>query len=218
MEEKAVGLTNVIQKEQRRGNMAVLLELARVRRLGDVPARARCRLVMWTLIAERMFTFRRPDAARHGHPGRRARRAGSGVNHFGNGLRATLVRNFSRKRTGEPDLDRRILSECALMMQPMLNRNLSVIAVLASVAPLLGLLGTVSGMIRTFSVISAIGTGNARPLAGGISEALVATQAGLLVAIPGLLLSASLSRRAPRLSQHLDQTTLVLEHHIHRAF
>jgi biopolymer transport protein ExbB/TolQ len=51
-------------------------------------------------------------------------------------------------------------------------------------------------------------------LAGGISEALTATEAGLLVAIPGLLLSASLSRRASRLSHYLDQTLLVLEHHV----
>ena len=96
----------------------------------------------------------------------------------------------------------------------LLSRNLAVIAVLGSVAPLLGLLGTVSGMIATFNVISAIGTGNARPLAGGISEALVATEAGLLVAIPGLLLSAQLSRRASRLEHHLDQTMLVLQHHM----
>jgi biopolymer transport protein ExbB len=191
-----------------------LLELARSGGWVMFPLGA-VSLVMWTLIAERMITFR--GLTRHDMGIQDAVHAmqGSSVNHFGNGLRATLTRNFSCKRTGEPDLDRRILSECALMMQPMLNRNLSVIAVLGSVAPLLGLLGTVSGMIRTFSVISAIGTGNARPLAGGISEALVATEAGLLVAIPGLLLSASLSRRASRLAQHLDQTTLVLEHHIH---
>jgi biopolymer transport protein ExbB len=172
-------------------------------------------LVMWTLIVERMIAFRSLTRGDMGIQDAVHVVQGSRVNHFGDGLRATLTRNFSQKRTGEPDIDRRILSECALMMQPMLNRNLSVIAVLGSVAPLLGLLGTVSGMIRTFSVISAIGTGNARPLAGGISEALVATEAGLLVAIPGLLLSASLSRRASRLAQHLDQTTLVLEHHIH---
>jgi len=171
-------------------------------------------VLMWTLIAERMITFRRLtrkdldiQAAVHAVQG-------EPVNHFGHGLRATLMRNFTRKRTGEAELDRRILAECAVRIQPTLNRNLSVIAVLGSVAPLLGLLGTVSGMIATFSVISAIGTGNARPLAGGISEALVATEAGLLVAIPGLLLSASLSRRASRLSNYLDQTLLVLQHHI----
>jgi biopolymer transport protein ExbB len=171
-------------------------------------------LLMWTLIAERLITFRRLthrdldiQAAVHAVQG-------SAVNHFGHGLRATLLRQFARKRTGEAELDRRILHECAVRLRPVLSRNLSVIAVLGSVAPLLGLLGTVSGMIATFNVISAIGTGNARPLAGGISEALVATEAGLLVAIPGLLLSAQLSRRATRLEHHLDQTMLVLQHHM----
>ena len=190
-----------------------LLELARSGGWVMIPL-AVVSLLMWTLIAERVITFRRLtrkdldiQAAVHvvqGVP----------VNHFGDGLRATLLRNYRRKRTGEPGLDRRILDECAVTMRPILSRNLAVIAVLGSVAPLLGLLGTVSGMIATFNVISAIGTGNARPLAGGISEALVATEAGLLVAIPGLLLSAQLSRRATRLEHHPDQTMLVLRHHV----
>lgn len=171
-------------------------------------------IIMWTLIAERYLTFRRLTARDLGLQDAVHAVQGNVVNVFGHGMRATLVRNYTRMRTGERELDRRILGECAIKMRPLLNRNLAVIAALGSVAPLLGLLGTVSGMIATFNVISAIGTGNARPLAGGISEALVATEAGLLVAIPGLLLSASLSRRANRLSHHLDQTTLVLEHHV----
>lgn len=171
-------------------------------------------LLMWTLIAERMITFRRLTAGDLGIQDAVHAVQGNPVNHFGHGLRATLLRNYTRHRTGDSELDKRILAECAIKLRPLLNRNLAVIAALGSVAPLLGLLGTVSGMIATFNVISAIGTGNARPLAGGISEALVATEAGLLVAIPGLLLSASLSRRANRLSTHLDQTMLVLEHHV----
>jgi biopolymer transport protein ExbB len=119
-----------------------------------------------------------------------------------------------RSRTGDVALDRRILRECAMRMQPAIERNLAVIAVLGSIAPLLGLLGTVSGMITTFTVIATLGTGNARPLAGGISEALVATEAGLLVAIPGLLMSVALSRRAQRLTHQLDQTTLLLQHQL----
>ena len=191
-----------------------LLELARSGGWVMIPLSA-VSLLMWTLIAERMITFRRLGSgtdvdiqtAIHAVQG-------APVNHFGHGLRATLLRNYSRKRTGEPELDRRLLGECAITMRPLLSRNLAVIAVLGSVAPLLGLLGTVSGMIATFNVISALGTGNARPLAGGISEALVATEAGLLVAIPGLLLSAQLSRKATRLEHHLDQTMLVLQHHM----
>jgi biopolymer transport protein ExbB len=170
--------------------------------------------VMWTLIAERLITFGR--LTRRDMDIQTAVHAvqGEPVNHFGHGLRSTLIRNYSQVRTGRVELDSRILNECAVNLRPLLSRNLAVIAALGSVAPLLGLLGTVSGMIATFTVISAIGTGNARPLAGGISEALVATEAGLLVAIPGLVLSAQLSRKANRLEHHLDQTILVLKHHL----
>ncbi len=171
-------------------------------------------LLMWTLIAERLLTFHRLTSRDLAIQEAVHAVQGNPVNHFGHGLRAKLIQSYTRHRTGQADLDKRILSECAIKLRPELNRHLAVIAALGSVAPLLGLLGTVSGMIATFNVISAIGTGNARPLAGGISEALVATEAGLLVAIPGLLLSASLSRRAHRLSNHLDQTMLVLEHHV----
>ena len=90
------------------------------------------------------------------------------------------------------------------------------LAMLAGVAPLLGLLGTVTGMIETFDVIALFGTGNARAMAGGISVALVTTQSGLLVAIPGLLLAAALSRRSRRLEMRLDEVTAVLSRHLGR--
>jgi biopolymer transport protein ExbB len=67
---------------------------------------------------------------------------------------------------------------------------------LAAVAPLLGLLGTVSGMISTFDVITELGAGNPKLLSGGISEALVTTKFGLLVAIPGVLAANLLNARA----------------------
>ncbi len=171
-------------------------------------------LLMWTLIGERLMTFRRLGRRDIGLQDAVHAVQGTPTNHFGHGLRATLVRSFIRQRTGEVDLDRRILRECAMKIEPVIERNLAVIAVLGSIAPLLGLLGTVSGMITTFSVIAELGTGNARPLAGGISEALVATQAGLLVAIPGLFVSVALRRRATKLSHRLDQTTLLLQHQL----
>jgi biopolymer transport protein ExbB len=190
-----------------------LLEFAKTGGWVMVPV-AITSVLMWSLIGERLYTYRR--LGRRDLPIQDAVHAveGSPVNHFGHGLRATLVRNFVRKRTGEPDLDKRILRECAMKIEPVIDRNLAVIAVLASIAPLLGLLGTVSGMITTFVVIAELGTGNARPLAGGISEALVATQAGLLVAIPGLFASVALKRRAEKLAHRLDQTTLLLQHHV----
>lgn len=86
----------------------------------------------------------------------------------------------------------------------LLRKNLSTINTLAVIAPLLGLLGTVFGMVTTFDVISAFGTGNARAMAEGISSALITTQSGLLVAVPGLFMGAYLSRASKVLETELD--------------
>jgi biopolymer transport protein ExbB len=71
---------------------------------------------------------------------------------------------------------------------PVLERYLSILGTIASISVLLGLLGTVTGMIRTFNAIAAVGYGHPEALAGGISEALIATAAGLGIAIPTLVL------------------------------
>ena len=76
-----------------------------------------------------------------------------------------------------------------------LSRHLWAIMALAAAAPLLGLLGTVSGMVETFRVIGLYGMGNAQAMASGIKEALITTQAGLLVAIPGVLAGQAMRRR-----------------------
>jgi biopolymer transport protein ExbB len=68
-----------------------------------------------------------------------------------------------------------------------LERYLNTLGTIAAISPLLGLLGTVSGMIRTFSVLMSGSAGDPAALAGGISEALITTEAGLLVAIPALI-------------------------------
>ncbi len=101
------------------------------------------------------------------------------------------------------DVVEEIVYEKMIGVQSNLQKWLPFIAVTAAIAPLLGLLGTVSGMITTFNVITVAGTGDPKPLAGGISEALVTTMFGLVVAIPALVLHALLSRR----SQGIIQTT-----------
>jgi biopolymer transport protein ExbB len=169
---------------------------------------------MWMLIVERLLAFRSISGRDMGVQEAVHAVRGETVNTFGRGVRATLVREFLRIRTGDPDLDRHILRQCALKMKPGINRFLPIIAVLGSIAPLLGLLGTVIGMIATFDVISTYGTGNAKAMANGISIALITTEAGLLVAIPGLLMSAGLARRASKLLRNLDEITMVLEHQI----
>lgn len=93
---------------------------------------------------------------------------------------------------------------------PQLQRGLSTIAVLATTAPLLGLLGTVTGMIATFQSIAMFGTGDPRLMSGGISEALVTTALGLCVAIPLSLLHTFVSSQSGRVMQVLDERSTKL--------
>ena len=86
-----------------------------------------------------------------------------------------------------------------------LDRSLPLISTLGSLMPLLGLLGTVTGMITTFDVIRLEGTGNAESLAGGISQALITTQAGLLAAIPLILAHTWLSRKMDRVARAVEK-------------
>lgn len=92
--------------------------------------------------------------------------------------------------------------------QPFIRRGVSLLAVVASVAPLLGLLGTVTGMIGTFAMITEYGTGDPRLLSGGISEALLTTQFGLMVAIPALLFQTTLYRCGDALLRRIESLAL----------
>jgi biopolymer transport protein ExbB len=102
------------------------------------------------------------------------------------------------------------LGEAMLKELPRLERFLTALKMLAAVAPLLGLLGTVTGMINTFQVITVFGTGDPRLMAGGISEALVTTEVGLAVAIPVMVASALLRRKAQRISGDMEEKALAL--------
>lgn len=97
-----------------------------------------------------------------------------------------------------------LLLEHVIRWQMRWERGLAVLAVTAGVSPLLGLLGTVTGMIATFRLIGVYGSGDARPLSGGISEALVTTELGLMVAIPALIAHAMLSRKTQSLTSDLE--------------
>jgi len=100
-----------------------------------------------------------------------------------------------------------ILDEAITREIPVLENGLSMIKLLAAVAPLLGLLGTVTGMIATFQSISLFGTGDPKLMASGISQALVTTMLGLYVAIPLLFLHSLVSSRSRVLVQILDEQT-----------
>ena len=108
----------------------------------------------------------------------------------------------------DPDLTEEIMTESILEIQPAWERFHGMIALTAAVAPLLGLLGTVTGIIKTFQMMEVFGAGDPRPLIGGISEALITTELGLILAIPALLLHALLSRRAQSLLSRLERCSL----------
>lgn len=91
---------------------------------------------------------------------------------------------------------------------PSLNKHLNTLAVIAGVAPLLGLLGTVTGMINLFEVITNYGTGDPKIMAGGISEALITTQTGLTIAIPILLIHNYLRNRRDRIAAEMEKSAI----------
>lgn len=116
----------------------------------------------------------------------------------------SALRNLDREREHLED----IISESILHESTRLNRFGSLILMIAGVAPLLGLLGTVTGMIQTFDVITEFGTSDPKLLAGGIAVALVTTEQGLLVAIPCLLFGNLLSGWADRIKDDMEKGAL----------
>ena len=106
------------------------------------------------------------------------------------------------------------LGEAIFKETPKLNRALLFIQIISVVAPLMGLLGTVTGMIKTFQAITLYGTGDPKLMAGGISQALVTTVLGLSVAIPMVLLHTVVSGRSRRIVQILQEqsTGIIAEH------
>jgi biopolymer transport protein ExbB len=106
------------------------------------------------------------------------------------------------------DLIEEVMYETVLTTRLKLERMLPFIAIAAASAPLLGLLGTVTGIINTFKLITVFGSGDVKTLSGGISEALITTEFGLIVAIPSLLLHAFLSRKAKGIVHRMETTAV----------
>lgn len=103
-----------------------------------------------------------------------------------------------------------IVSEAILNESGPINRYGAAILVIASVAPLLGLLGTVTGMISTFDIITEFGTGDPKLLSSGISVALVTTELGLIVAIPTLMCGSLLTAWASDIKRDMEKSTLTI--------
>jgi biopolymer transport protein ExbB len=121
-----------------------------------------------------------------------------------------VIRSGLQARGEKRDRLESILQEAILGELPRLQRGLAVLAVFGAVAPLLGLLGTVTGMIETFRVITLFGTGDPRLMSGGISEALVTTELGLAVAIPVMLLHTLLARRVDHIIGEMEEQAVHL--------
>jgi len=96
-----------------------------------------------------------------------------------------------------------------------LERNLNTLGTIAAITPLLGLLGTVIGMIKVFAVITTEGVGNPETLAGGISEALITTATGLVVAIPSLIFYRYFRGKINRLVVDMEEQALKLIELLH---
>lgn len=134
--------------------------------------------LMWALIAERYWFWLRESG-----PSRR-----------------TLARAWSERR---PDAERhdvamRVLDQLVAEFRGRCDARMELLRTLTAALPLVGLLGTVSGMIKVFEVITVFGTGNTRGMAAGIAEALLTTMAGLLTALSGLYFVSHLEGRAER--------------------
>ena len=119
-----------------------------------------------------------------------------------------VLSNTLRHLKDDRDHMESVVHEAILRESGALDRFGSAILVIASVSPLLGLLGTVTGMIATFDVITEFGTGDPKLLSGGISIALVTTKLGLIVAIPALLVGSVLSAWARNIKRDMEHSAL----------
>lgn len=133
-------------------------------------------ILMWTLIAERyLFIYRtHPQTAKD------------------------MVAKWQQRAERRSWTALEIRAGMIARSRAALKRYLMFIKTLTAALPMLGLLGTVDGMIQTFDVLTVFGTGNARGMAGGISIALITTMAGLLTALSGLYFSTELELRVRR--------------------
>jgi len=127
----------------------------------------------------------------------------------GSPLGEILVAGLNNARNGREIMKESIEEQAGKVIHD-LGRYLSALGTIAAVTPLLGLLGTVIGMIDVFTVLMTEGTGNAGVLAGGISKALITTAAGLSVAIPALIFHRYFTRRIDELVVTMEQDAIKL--------
>ncbi|MCP4469768.1 MAG: MotA/TolQ/ExbB proton channel family protein [Gammaproteobacteria bacterium] len=152
---------------------------------------------IWNLLSNDVLTEQHISEIENGSP-------------LGRVLAAGLInRHLSR------DLIRESIEENGRHVVHEMERFMSTLGTISTIAPLLGLLGTVIGMIRVFTAITVIGIGDPAQLAGGISEALITTAAGLSVAIPSLIFHRHLKRKIDELVVAMEQEAMKLVEFLH---
>lgn len=144
---------------------------------------------MWLLILERFMYFF------------------NGYRHYKKDVKNTWKTRSERNSWNAEQIRQAIVSRASMR----LNANLPLINVMVALCPLLGLLGTVTGMIEVFDVMAITGTGSARSMASGVSKATIPTMAGMVGALSGVFASTYLQRKAKR-EVELLQDTMVLDH------
>ncbi|RUM53793.1 MAG: MotA/TolQ/ExbB proton channel family protein [Methylococcus sp.] len=132
----------------------------------------------------------------------------------GSPLGAILAAGLNNHRHGR-EVMKESIEETGRQVVHDLDRFLNTLGTIASITPLLGLLGTVVGMIKVFSVITTVGVGDPAVLAGGISEALITTAAGLSVAIPSVMFYRYFQGRVTELVLKMEEESLKLVEILH---
>ncbi|MDQ2042654.1 MotA/TolQ/ExbB proton channel family protein [Pseudoalteromonas sp. 20-92] len=145
--------------------------------------------VMWLLILERFIYFF------------------NGFRSYKKGVKSTWTIRDERNSWNAEQIRQAMISRASMR----LNTNLPLINVMVALCPLLGLLGTVTGMIEVFDVMAITGTGSARSMASGVSKATIPTMAGMVGALSGVFASTYLQRKAKREVELLEDS-MVLDH------
>ena len=174
-----------------------------------------CSIIGWAIFMERVFAFfktRRQSNRLHAQVIKQLK-----AHEIGTALDLCESRHSALARILYPVLKnsgrdrnnlKNIAEEVGEREAVSLQRYLGLLGTIANITPLLGLLGTVLGMIEAFNVISAEGVGSPATLGGGISQALITTAAGLTVAVPMILLHRYLLSRSDRLVLDLEEATM----------
>ena len=126
-----------------------------------------------------------------------------------NGITNVLVAGLQCHRQSKEDV-KEAIADAGRQEVANLEKYLPVLGTIAGIAPLIGLLGTVTGMIKVFRVISVQGMGQAATLAGGISEALITTATGLMIAIPTLVAYNYYARKAEKIILRIERHSTLL--------